>query len=202
MKSLRHVIAAVLVGGILIAASFGCGQAPTAPPSASVSGSGSGLSASPGAAGQSSGLISTVGSTLGGVVGGVVNLVVRTLDIVGSIGGSLTNGLWRVDVPAGAIDGNATIGISVAGPRSSECDLSITPADKNHFSTPVTLTFDCSGVPADQLANYVVFWFNPSTNQWEPVAGSTVDLGRKTVSAPLHHFSRYEAAPADGKAGW
>lgn len=200
MKSFRRVIGAMLMGAVLIVATFGCGHAPTAPTASSLSDSG--VAASPGSASQSSGLISTVGSTLGGVVGGLVKLVVRTLDVVGRVGGSLTNGLWRVDVPAGAIDGNATISISVAGSGSSECDLGITPADKNHFATPVTLTFDCRNVPADQLASYVVFWFNPSTGGWEPVAGSTVDLNHKTVSAPLQHFSRYSVAPADGKAGW
>jgi len=202
MRSFSRFAAALLVASVVLVAGSGCGHAPTAPVTTTGAGVNAGVAAAPGNAGESSGLISTLGSTVGTVVGGLVNLVVRTLNIVGSLGGSLTNGRWRVDVPAGAIDGNATISISVTGSQSSECQLDITPADRNHFSVPVTLTIDCSSVPSTELRNYVVFWFNPATNAWEAVAGSTVDLNTKTVSAPLHHFSRYSAGPADGKAGW
>ncbi len=140
--------------------------------------------------------------SLGSVVGKLVGLVVRTLNVVGSLGGSLTNGRWRVDVPPNAIQGNASIGLGVQTLLSTDCQLEIAPASANHFAVPVQLTVDCRSVPSDQLANYVIYWFNPATARWVPVEGSRVDLTRKTVSAPLAHFSRYAVGPAGGKAGW
>lgn len=42
----------------------------------------------------------------------------------------------------------------------------------------------------------------PATKAWGPVEGSTVDLAKRTVSAPLQHFSAYAVGPKGGKAGW
>ena len=201
MRSFNRFVAALLIASTVLVAGSGCGQAPTAPITTQSTSATVGVAATPGAAAQSSSLIGGVVGTVGTVVGGLVKLVVRTLDIVGEVGGTLINGRFRVDVPAGAIDGNATISISTTA-QSPECQLDITPADRNHFAVPVQLTIDCSSVSPTVLRNYVVLWWNPATSAWEAVPGSTVDLEKRTVSAPLHHFSRYSAGPADGKAGW
>ena len=148
---------------------------------------------------QSEGL---VGGLVGGVIDGLSNLIVKVVGIVGSLGGSLTNGRWHIDVPAGAFDGTASVGIGVPSGTSPSCHLQILPADKNHFQKPVKLTADCSNVPTDELKTYGISWYNPATQTWEPVAGSTVDLVHKTVSAPLQHFSAYSVGPVGGRAGW
>jgi hypothetical protein len=79
--------------------------------------------------------------------------------------------------------------------------LSISPADKNHFSVPVTLTIDCRGISQAQLSTFVIAWRDPATGKWVPVSGSKVDLTTMTVSAPLQHFSQYAAGPPS-KFGW
>jgi hypothetical protein len=203
MRSFNRFVAALLIASTVLVVGSGCGQAPTAPivPASTSTSATAGVAATPGAAAQSSSLLGGLVGTVGTVVGGLVKLVVRTLDIVGNIGGTLINGRFRVDVPAGAIDGNATISISTSA-QSPECQLDITPADRNHFAVPVKLTIDCSSVSPTVLRNYVVLWWNPATSAWEAVPGSTVDLNKRTVSAPLQHFSRYSVGPADGKAGW
>ena len=178
------------LAALTLAFAAGCGQAPTAP---IVNQTASPERIQAGA--ETSGLIGTV-------VNAVVNLLVKTLKLVGSLGGSLTNGRWRVDVPAGAVDGDATISIGVQGAGASACQLEIAPVSLNHFSTPVTLTVDCSNVPAATLSTYTIFWFDPSAGRWVPVAGSKVDLNAKTVSAPLQHFSQYSVGPRDSKASW
>ena len=187
MHRFRRIVMAVTLGAFAIALIGGCMAASTEPsiPSQQVGSRG----AQP-------------HDLLGSLVGGVLNLVFKTLNIVGSLGGWLTNGRWRIDVPAGAIDGTATVGVGVASSTSQSCQLEITPADKNHFLKPVMLTVDCSSVPSDQLKTYVIYWFNPATSTWVAVSGSTVDLTRKTVSAPLQHFSGYSVGPSGGKAGW
>jgi hypothetical protein len=190
MRSLQRIVLALVLGAFatgLIAGCMSVATAPTVPSAPSSS-----------RTAQPSSLLGSLGS----VVGGLVNLVFRVLNIVGSIGGSLTNGRWRVDVPPGAFDGTATVGIGVSSSTSGSCQLEISPADKNHFLTPVRLTADCSSVPSDQLKDYVIYWFNPTTQVWVPVDGSTVDLIHKTVSAPLQHFSGYAVGPQGGKAGW
>jgi len=193
MHPLRKVVVAALLATMAFGLVAGCSQLPTAPANSQQAQTTPGLRST-----ESDGLIGGVVS----VVDGLVKLVFRTLSIVGNIGGSLTNGRWRIDVPAGAIDGNATVGIGVADNTSSSCQLQIYPLDKNHFLTPVRLTANCSAVPSDQLKNYVIYWFDPSTRIWVPVAGSTVDLNNKTVSAPLNHFSGYAVGPSGGRAGW
>jgi hypothetical protein len=97
------------------------------------------------------------------------------------------------------VDGSATISISIADLGSSDCQLEIGPADKNHFSKPVILTVDCHNVPVYRLASYTIFWHDPTTGSWIPVKGSKVDLNAGTVSAPLQHFSTYAVGT---KAGW
>lgn len=142
-------------------------------------------------------------SDLLGLVGGIVKgLISITTNVVGEIGGVLTNGRWRVEIPAGAIDGNAVVRVGVAEPGSPECELEITPVSKNHFRVPVTLTIDCRNVSDSELRNYVIYWSDPVAKRWVEVPGSKVDLAHKTVSAPLSHFSTYSVGPKGGKAGW
>jgi len=147
---------------------------------------------------QSSSLIGDVGSLLGTVD----HLLWKVLRIIGSLGGSLSNGRWRVDVPPNAVSGTATITLGVANATSPSCQLGITPDSSNHFAVPVKLTVNCSSVSADQLQKYAIFWYDPSTGIWTPVPNSTVDLQAKTVSAPLQHFSKYAVGSTDGRAGW
>jgi hypothetical protein len=171
---------------------FGCGRLPTAPTVQS--------DATPtvSRAAQPEGLLSGIG----GIVNALVGLLVRTLNLVGSLGGSLTNGRWRVVVPAGAVDGSATVAIGVANTSSPDCKLEIWPSDKNHFSVAAMLTVDCRNVASDQLANYAIYWFDASANQWVELSGSKVNLTNKTVSVSILHFSQYSVGPKGGKAGW
>jgi hypothetical protein len=170
----------------------GCGQVPTAPIATQTANT-----THVGAVAESNSLLGSVGSA----VGSLVNLVFKTVEIIGSLGGSLTNARWRLDIPAGAIDGNATVGIGVASSDSPQCELQITPADKNHFSTPVLLTVSCLGLSDSELSALKIFWYNPATMTWVAVEGSAVNLTSRTVSAPLQHFSTYKVA-TEGKAGW
>ena len=91
------------------------------------------------------------------------------------------------------------VSLGVANSTSGSCQLEILPTTKNHFATPARLTVSCPGVPDDALRNYTIFWLDPATRKWVPVAGSTVDLATKTVSAPLQHFSTYSVG---SKASW
>jgi hypothetical protein len=201
MRLLRQLTLALALTGLVAAALAGCGTAPNAPvvdqPSASAP-----ASAQPSV--QAAGVQRTAEpqSLIGGLLDTVVGLLVRTLNLIGSIGGTLTNGRWKVAIPAGAVEGNATVTLSVSSLTDPHCQLGIYPSTLNHFDKPVTLTINCSSVPTDQLSTYVIYWLDPSTNLWVEVPGSTVNLSNKTVSAPLSHFSTYSAGPAGGKAGW
>jgi len=175
---------------LAVATAFGCGRMPTAPAAADPA-----VSTSSQRVAQSDGLI-------GDVVGGLLKLVFRVLNVVGSIGGTLTNGRWTVNIPPDAIGGNATVSLGTASSTSTGCQLEIQPLSLNHFSRPVMLVADCRDVPDYKLRTYVMYWFNPSTGQWVQVSGSTVNMTSRTVTAPLQHFSAYSVGPAGGKAGW
>jgi hypothetical protein len=115
---------------------------------------------------------------------------------------SVKNGRWKIEVPIGAINGRAQVSVTVPGEASPACELGISPAEKNHFAVPVILVADCKDVPRERLATYVISWYDPATGTWVPVPGSSVDLKKRTVTAPLLHFSVYSVGPAGGKSGW
>ena len=176
----RSVVASTAIA-VLLTGLIGCGPSTTAP--------------SPDMSGQPA-------AGTGSIIGSQGGLEVQSVNLVGEVGGTLSNGRWRVEFPADAVDGGATIAIGVRTLTSQDCELEIAPVSKNQFVVPVQLIADCRAVPEAELAGYVIFWFNPATRQWVPVPDSKVDTVNKTVSAPLTHFSRYAVGPADGKAGW
>ena len=193
MRSFKKLASRLVLIGVLAVTVFGCGKLTTAtnPIEAPVTATAS----SPA---QSEGLLSGIG----GVLNTLVGLIVRTLNLVGSLGGSLDNGRWHVVLPPGAVDGNATIALGVANSTSPDCKLEIWPSDRNHFSVPATLIVDCRNVASDQLSNYAIYWFDPSAKQWVELSGSQVSLADKTVSVQILHFSQYCAGPSGGRAGW
>lgn len=73
------------------------------------------------------------------------------------------------------------------------------------FATPVMLTIDFAGTPADPRTVYadqsepVLYWLNETTNRWEAVPGGVTDWQHMKYVVPLEHFSRYVLG---GKAGW
>ena len=192
MRAPKPIYVKMLLATLATAIVVGCGQLPTNP-----------IAVAP----QSFVPIEqTAPSSLLGVVGSIldplVKLIWNTLQLVGNVGGSLSNGRWRVEIPSGAVAGNGTVSLGVQSSTAASCKLEISPSSLNHFSKPVKLTIDCGSVPSDQLKSYVIYWYNPTTGTWTEVAGSTVDLQHKTVSAPLYHFSTYAAGPRGGKGGW
>jgi hypothetical protein len=193
VSSPRRTIASL---ALILVMSFvgGCGTAPTAPLVAQQAPVTMTLDGSA----DSNGLIGSIV----GIVGDLVRLVVRVLNLDGSRGGSISNGRWRVDIPANAVDGTAVVTMGVPSQTSPGVALEITPASKNHFATPARLSAKCDGVSDRELRTYVIHWYNPDTRTWVPVEGSTVDLTTRTVNAPLQHFSKYSVAPLGGKAGW
>jgi hypothetical protein len=192
MRSFKRLITPLILLALVAASLVGCGAMPTAPTAQTETTQTVSRSAEP--ADLLSGVV--------GVVNSLVGLVVRTLNLEGSLGGSLTNGRWRVVMPAGAVDGSATIALGVPNTSSPDCKLEIWPSDKNRFSTPATLTVDCRYVASSELANYAIYWADPVAKQWVELSGSKVDLTSKTVSVSILHFSEYSVGPRGGKAGW
>jgi hypothetical protein len=129
-------------------------------------------------------------------------LIEQTQTLSDNLGGTVRNGRWQVVVPRGAVTATASFSIATPTVRSGVCDLGIAPAELNHFTVPVTLVADCHNVAPKRLASWFISWFDPATGTWVRVPGSVVDLKKKTVSAPLAHFSIYCVGPEAGKSGW
>jgi len=189
---LKRLLSALCVGALAVAIAAGCMSESTAP---NVPASAKGPAGSMDDGGSS-------GTLLGSILDPLVKLIVRIVWIPTGGSGSVTNGRWRLDVPAGAIAGSATVGIGVQTPTAFSCKLQILPETMNHFLIPVTVTANCKDVDCDKLKDWVIWWFDPAQNKWVIVPNSKVDLTRGTVSAPLPHCSFYAAGPAGGKAGW
>lgn len=121
-------------------------------------------------------------------------------NIDGNKGGSLTVGRFTVQVPPGAYKGPATITITVPDQNLLVCDLGISPAAANNFAVPVTLTNDYQNTNVTDSSQLLELWYDAAARVWRVVPGYTVDTAKKTVSAPLSHFSDYGVY--QGKAGW
>ena len=117
-------------------------------------------------------------------------------------GGTVRSGRWRIEVPPGAVTGSAYFSVSPSSAQAGIVSLGIYPSEKNDFAKPVLLVADCRNVPTSQMRKWFISWYNPATGTWVRVPGSTVDTRRKTVSAPLSHFSMYMVGPEEGRAGW
>jgi hypothetical protein len=117
-------------------------------------------------------------------------------DVQASKGGTLKNGRWTLDIPKNALAGDAQITFGVPSASSWGCELQISPADLNHFAAPVQLTVDCNGVSKKKLALYAIFCYDAVHQTWLRVPGSKVDTKKKTVTAPLSHFSIYCVKPS------
>jgi hypothetical protein len=129
-------------------------------------------------------------------------LLVNAVDVAGASGGTIDNGRWQLDVPAGAFAGTAHLTLGVTGMRAPACQLQVTPQSLDGFVQPLTLTCDCRGVGTRRIANFVMLRVDPARATWVPVPGSTVDVKHHTVSAPITHFAMYGVGNSDGTPGW
>jgi hypothetical protein len=122
--------------------------------------------------------------------------------VIGSSGGRVSNAGVTLDVPAGALSENTTISVGLE--QISETDVpGLTPVAAKiilrpegiTFAKPVTLTvnYDSKKV-ASKLQNELtqIYYFNPSTNEWE-LQTTTVDIAKGMLVTELAHFSTYGA---------
>lgn len=128
---------------------------------------------------------------------------IEVSELVSSTRASIMNaGCMRLEIPAGAIRGDATIEMKAAA-SGRHVVLEIKPSNLNGFDIPVRLSTDCSGVQENILRNLAFFWIDPVTGDWVLVENSTVDMRTGEVSAELQHFSEYRIGNRNlGKAGW
>lgn len=121
--------------------------------------------------------------------------------IYGVLGGRVSAGNFTVILPPSAVSSVVTVTVTQPDVSKPVVSLHITPASANKFKTPVTLVVDASRMSTDRLARATLTWHDPETGNWVPMSGCAVDLERRTIQAPLQHFSEYAIA-VDGKAGW
>ena len=115
--------------------------------------------------------------------------------IDGGVGGRLAVGPYRVEVPAGAYKGVATITITQPDRTILQCDLSIDPPAANQFLVPVTLAVKLPNTLA--LTTDQNMWLDPSLLKWRLIPTMADDASTE-LRSPLWHFSKY----GTGRAGW
>lgn len=120
--------------------------------------------------------------------------------IDGAVGGTLTSGKWKLEIPAGAFTGKATVTIleTATSDGMPTVDLSISDPTLNNFRVPVWLSHKEKG---NETKN--IYWWDPSAMVWRPVPGqllSLLDALGIEIKVPLFHFSSYSVR--GGKAGW
>ena len=124
-----------------------------------------------------------------------------TARIDGGKGGSLTNGRFDLEVPAGAWEGEMTVTLKVPDPALMQCQITIDKPEANHFKVPVLLYGHCdNAVSVDSSEEMVFVCQDEMTGEWQKVEGSSSTATTGTVSAALPHFSNYGVV--QGKAGW
>lgn len=207
---------AVLVAALSIASALGCGRLPSepsAPSGTSPVSNGTSRVAAPMPQGKAAPAPSdlalpVIGPIINPIINPIVDPIVKTVDTVltvtkpisGLVGGVVSAGSFRLDVPAGAINGDVTITMKT---RGSLVHLEISPPEANGFSRPVTLTRSFPGMTERNLNQLGVFWYDPANNDWVLLDSSVSDPKAHTVSAQLEHFSTYQVAnKSTGRAGW
>ena len=122
---------------------------------------------------------------------------VDSATIDGAVGGTISNGTVRIDVPGGAFAGTATIGFAMNDLATMQAEIHITPDSLNHFAKPVRLRFFCQGKSAGAATG--VLWYEPARAKWYGLTASAYDSTSDEVSVDVRHFSIYAAG---GRAGW
>jgi hypothetical protein len=122
----------------------------------------------------------------------------QTID--GSKGGSFNCDRFKLIVPAGAWDGEATLSIHVPDVNVLHCHLEISPSSANSFSQHVTLEVDYRETDVVDPASLAQLWYDEADGVWREVPGTEVDTDRMVVRTPLSHFSEYGIT--ETKAGW
>jgi hypothetical protein len=117
-----------------------------------------------------------------------------------SAGGSLVNGRWRVDVPAGALRAAAHVTLSVPGSRGAACQVQVEPA--NALVGTLTLTVDCHGQPANKIPQWGMVAYDATSASWSAVAGSKGDKKQHVVSASGVPAGVYGVATSNGAPAW
>lgn len=127
----------------------------------------------------------------------------KAVKIDGAVGGVVKLGRFTATVPAGAFRGNATIILTVPEPSAKICQLEITPNSNNTFAAPVILSAKVNDAGVDKKHRLAILYFDPVTETWTEVPGSSLDPDSGEVSAPLYHFSIYGVGdPLSGRSGW
>ena len=103
-------------------------------------------------------------------------------------GGIVTNGIYSIYLPPGALDEDTEITIEM--PRYPMAVVELGPHGIE-FNVPVILSLDISMVDSD-AADYMVLWHNEDTSLWEYIGGY-VEGG--IIKAELEHFSEYGLLP-------
>ncbi len=124
----------------------------------------------------------------------VAQVVTDSVVVDGAKGGTLAVGSFRLDIPAGAFKGIATVGITQPDASVLVCDIHIFPASSNVFAIPVTLS---SKLPDALALDDHMMWFDPTRTSWQVIA-SAPDSARVELHSQLWHFSKYGC----GRAGW
>src|SRR5262249_24796814 len=119
---LKRFISALVVGALAVAIAAGCIAESTAPTAQQTSARGTASSLDDG----------RTRTWFGSPLDPLVKLIVRGVSVSAGQPATITNVRWRLDVPAGAIAGDATVGIGVQSPSAFSCRLQILPETLNH----------------------------------------------------------------------
>jgi hypothetical protein len=102
-------------------------------------------------------------------------------------GGKVSNGWVTLDFPAGALEKDTEISISMPNPGVLVVDLE---PHGIQFNKPVAMTFDLKGTDAEGLGyDACLLWFNDEMGWWEKL--DTESVQDSQCKTELEHFSKY-----------
>lgn len=118
----------------------------------------------------------------------------QTLHIDPSSGGAVEQSVFRLDVPAGALNSAATVQMTVESANQVKVHLG---PDGLQFTEPAELFIDLSEIVGTLSGPYSMFWWDPDAEEWVNIGGDW-DPETRILRAAIWHFSDY----APGRAGW
>lgn len=117
----------------------------------------------------------------------MLNVIGSTSALVDAVGADLANLESKLVVPAGALAVPVQITMELKEEDGHRvCEFA---PHGLQFSQPAVLSFE---IPANASVSdeFSIEWFNPATNSWTELGGTTVG---NRVQVELDHFSKYRA---------
>jgi hypothetical protein len=125
-----------------------------------------------------------------------VNTTESTTGVIGPLGGAITLGNHKVEIPGGAVSEPTLFSLTVPQGRYMKVDVSAVGVEHYVFGAPISVTMDYARCPAGRTAGRTleVWYVAPVTNAPLENKGGVNDPANRRITFQTGHLSGYVIA--------